>query len=242
MADFYIGYQKAAPAELARRTRRTVILVIAGGIALAGMLAALQAPFDKAEFEFGNVQEVEGVVRAHPYPALEDDAGVTHSLVGEGKHGAAIEELDGRRVRLAGTRIYRDDQNMLEVVGGSPSPLSEQAVPGASVQDLGEVTLVGEIVDSKCYLGVMKPGRGKPHRACASLCIRGGVPPVFLVETAEGERRFLLLVDEEGGTVNDRVLDRVAEPLEITGRLSRKGERLVLAADPAGYRRVEGEG
>jgi hypothetical protein len=29
------------------------------------------------------------------------------------------------------------------------------------------MTLTGEIVDSKCYLGVMNPGQGKVHRDCA---------------------------------------------------------------------------
>ena len=35
------------------------------------------------------------------------------------------------------------------------------------------------------------------------------------------------------------VLDRVAEPLEITGDVVRHGDLLVLYADPASYRRVE---
>ena len=105
---------------------------------------------------------------------------------------------------------------------------------------LGSYTLRGEIVDSKCFLGVMKPGRRKPHRACATRCISGGVPPIFFVETVAGEHDFLLLVDEAGAPVNDRVLDLVAEPLEITGEVRRHGAHLVLAADPASYRRLEG--
>ena len=48
---------------------------------------------------------------------------------------------------------------------------------------------------------------------------------------------YLLLTDAQGQPVNDRVLDFVAEPIEITGRLLRMGERLVLQSDPDTYRR-----
>lgn len=46
------------------------------------------------------------------------------------------------------------------------------------------VTLDGELVDSKCYLGTMKPGDGKTHKSCAILCLRGGIPPLFVSKAA----------------------------------------------------------
>jgi hypothetical protein len=161
-----------------------------------------------------------------------------YHLVAAGKHGAAeaVAGLAGRRVRLAGSLIYRDDQVMVEIVPGSVELLGT-GTPPAVGEELGQVTLVGEIVDSKCFLGVMKPGRGKPHRACASLCIRGGIPPLLRVETAAGEHADYLLVNADGGAVNHQILDWVAEPVEITGHLRRLGDLLVLAADPATYRR-----
>jgi hypothetical protein len=96
----------------------------------------------------------------------------------------------------------------------------------ASTEDLGEFTLVGEIVDSKCYLGVMNLGDTKPHRECAALCIRGGVPPLFIAHDADGRTASLLLVSENN------------EPVEITGRVLRDGEQLILRADPIAYRRI----
>jgi hypothetical protein len=99
-------------------------------------------------------------------------------------------------------------------------------------------TLRGEIVDSKCYLGVMNPGEFKTHKACAIRCISGGIPPVLVVRTPGAAPQHYLLVDGDGGAVNRRVLDHVAEPLEITGRVTREGESLVLWADPGAYRRV----
>ena len=43
-------------------------------------------------------------------------------------------------------------------------PSTDAPIHLASAVDFGEVTLAGEIVDSKCYLGVMNPGNGKVHR------------------------------------------------------------------------------
>ena len=103
---------------------------------------------------------------------------------------------------------------------------------------LGKQTLIGEIVDSKCFLGVMNPGQLTPHRACAIRCISGGCPPVLLVRQKEGPAVYLLLVSAEGKPVNKQVLDMVAEPLEITGEVERQGELLILRADPATYRRL----
>lgn len=87
-------------------------------------------------------------------------------------------------------------------------------------------------------LGIMKLGRGQAHRACATLCIRGGIPPVLRVETRSGEHRHLLLTDYDGGAVNDRVLDLVALPVEVTGRVLRDGDLLILETDPSTIRRL----
>ena len=103
---------------------------------------------------------------------------------------------------------------------------------------LGVHTLVGRIVDSQCYLGIMKPGIGKPHRACAVRCISGGIPPVFVVADGRGPAAYLMLVGADGRAVNAEVLEMVDEPLEITGEVERQGDLLVLKADPATYRRL----
>ena len=100
----------------------------------------------------------------------------------------------GQFVTLRGTLIYRGNQTMIEAqpasIKASENPNGKIAPP-APVQriNLGRQTLVGEIVDSKCFLGVMNPGRSAPHRACAVRCISGGIPPVLLVRQAE-VRRF----------------------------------------------------
>ena len=241
--DFYIGYHRQAPAGLSRFIGRIVlaILLVAAGLAMA--VPSLFQPADPGNFEFGRQREVEGVLREAPYPSLlvaPDGAGSSYDLVSVGKWGAGelAAGLDGSRVRARGTLIERAGARMLELAPqGLARTGSSLAEPEA--EELGEVTLTGEIVDSKCYLGVMKPGRGAVHRDCAVRCISGGIPPVFVARTVDGKLLQLLLVDHHGGAVNQRVLDKVAEPLSITGRLSRQGGRLLLAADPSTYRRLE---
>src|SRR5258705_9622370 len=103
---------------------------------------------------------------------------------------------------------------------------------------IGIQTFVGEIVDSKCFLGVMNPGQLPPNRACAIRCISGGVPPVLLVRQKDGPAIYLLLVSADGNPVNKQVLDVVAESVEITGDVERQGDLLILRADPASYRRL----
>ena len=151
----------------------------------------------------------------------------------------AITTFAGKSVTLKGTLIYRGNQTMIEVLPGSiqmTSVAAATALPQA--MPLGKQTLVGEIVDSKCFLGVMNPGQLTPHRACAIRCISGGVPPVLLVRQKDGPAIYLLLVSADGKTVNKQVLDVVAEPLEITGEVERQGELLILRADPVTYRKL----
>ena len=245
--EFYVGYLETAPPGIARFTRRIVLGLLVALVGIAAWIATAQGPLGPGSFEFGRSRLFEGEVRVSPYPhlvlvrpgrptpqAVEWSA---YHLVAFGKHGATelTAALDGRRATIEGSLIFRGSDTMIEVAKVRTVPGSGAARPPAL--DFGTVTVQGEIVDSKCYFGAMKPGDGKSHRACASLCIRGGIPPVLVVPVRHGGALPILLVDPERRAVNDRVLDRVAEPVEITGRLLREGDTWLLAADPAAYRR-----
>jgi hypothetical protein len=257
--ELYVGYGAAMPPRTARRVRRAIALVAALAIAVPLALVAAQAAFAPASFEFGVVRSFEGTVRERPVPILMLDrpgtAGAEPAvtqvlLVAPGKHGARpdVAGLDGRRVRVAGSLVYREGHTMLEIAPGSvaEAPLAAKgaiaAVPRVPVEDLGTMTLAGEIVDAKCHLGVMNPGEGKTHRGCAARCIAGGIPPILRVESADGESRVLLLVGPRGEPLDREILHLVAEPVRVTGRVERQGGLLVLHADPAHVRRLGEEG
>ena len=244
--ELYVGYLPQAPPGVAAWTRRVVALVFVVVAALAVVLAAAQRPFSKAVFEFGVERRFEGVMRADPHPVLEvarpgvaPDSGTVsrYLLVNPFKHGAEIGGHDGERVRLSGSLIYRDDLTMLEILPEETEPL-ERGAPPSPERHFGPHTLVGRIVDSKCYLGVMKPGAGKTHRACAARCISGGVPPLFVVSDRQGPALQLLLVGADGRALNREVLDFVAETLEVRGEVVVKDDLWFLMADPETYRRL----
>jgi len=245
--EFYIGWRETSPPGFARRTRSAAVTLLVLAIALGALVGASQSTLPPAVFEFGVARDFQGTLVERPYPMLRvrrPGAGAGWSrylLVGPGKHGAdeLFEGLDGYSVLLRGTLVHHDGRTLIEVVPGSIEPVAEGQAGPASVT-LGERTLVGEIADSKCHLGVMNPGRSKVHRACATLCIRGGIPPILLVDGEDGSVERYLLVSREGTAVNEAVLPMVADTVEITGEVVREDDLLILRADPSSYRRVDG--
>ena len=111
-----------------------------------------------------------------PEPLLKITPERAVLLIGYGKHGAwaTLEEAGakpGQELEVAGTLIYHDGHTLMEITRGAeavrilgPAEAGSFEAPDHS---LGSVALKGEVVDPKCFFGVMKPGDGKPHRACA---------------------------------------------------------------------------
>jgi len=252
--EFYIGYLPKAPRRQAFFMAGVVFVLFLLAAGVAAVLVRGQNPFAPGVFEYLMPRALQGIVVASPYPALlvlrpglpgEAAPLSRYHLVAEGKHGAqqALAGWEGKAVRLRGTLIHRDNQTLLEVVPGSITALSTadpvltaraDSLPAYS---LGTFTLAGEIVDSKCYFGVMKPGELKTHRACAVRCISGGIPPVFVVRDQDGNAVYLFLVSAQGRSVNAEILDMIAEPLVISGEIIQQGDFLMLRADPKTYRR-----
>jgi len=250
--DFYIGWEAKAQPGIGRFVRAVMVLLVIAAIGLALVLAAVQQTIGVGVFEWGTVKDFSGVLNLQPYPHLLVPRPVatgtqtgfsTYYLVAPFKFGLDREKLsalDGKTVSLQGTLIYRGNQTMVEALPDSIKVSDKQfpSLPGVAAIALGRQTLTGEIVDSKCFLGVMNPGQLLPHRACAIRCISGGIPPVLLVRNASGSANYLLLVSADGKPVNQEVLDFVAEPVQITGEVERQGELLILRADPRTILRI----
>jgi len=210
-------------------------------MAVVVVLLSGQMPFAKSTFEFGKSRSFEGILEATPYPTLLVDRPGNvgpnfkyspYLLVAPGKHGADMlfEGMNGKRVRLKGELIYREGQTMIEVEPASIQTFVNSGPGPAQFHSLGKVTLTGEIVDSKCYLGVMNPGVGKVHRDCASRCISGGVPPLFV--TSAGDR-FLLVGPDERPFQRDALRAFIAEPIRLRGELLERDDSRFLKIDLA---------
>lgn len=248
--EFYVGYLAHAPPRLARSLRVRVVPMLVLVAGLGALLVRVHAARPAARFEYGAPVELVGTLQARPYPALlvprpgrtgTLPATSSYTLVGPWKHGAdaLVAGFDGRVVRLRATLAFRDGLVVAEVVPGSLQAEAGPVVAAAGGVALGKRTLRGEIVDSKCFFGVMNPGELKTHRGCAVRCISGGIPPVLCVRDGAQRASYFLLVSAAGAPVNQDVLALVAEPVEITGEVERHGDILVLLADPRSYRRLE---
>lgn len=218
--EFYVGYEPQAPRRIARFTKRISLGLLLMAVTVAAILVACQTSFADSRFEWEQPRRFDGVLRTLPFPILISSQ--PYLLVGSGKHGVAVAALDGREVRLRGSLIERGDQRAIEVLPDSIESLGS-AKAGALTIVLGPAQLTGEIVDSKCYLGVMNPGSGKVHRDCAVRCLSGGVPPAFLVRDRHGRGRTLLLAAENDTPLVPRILMRVAEPVQLSGTLTSTG-------------------
>ncbi len=248
----FIGWLPAPPsyARFLRPVMAGLLLLVA---VTAVILAAGQRSPGTAVWEDDALRTFEGVVSASPYALLRvpgerpGDPIRTILLVEPGKFGAVerVRPFDGQPVRVTGTLLHRDERWMLELAEG------EKALQAINLEEeraerlrrplpraLGSVTLRGEIIDSKCYLGAMKPGGGKTHKACALLCLSGGVPPMFVTRGADTPETYYLLTGPDGGPLEGDALDYVGDPVELTARLEMHGDLHVLKVGAADIRRL----
>lgn len=254
--DFYIGWQPKAPSSFAKHTKKVLLLLLPLIIIAALLISSSQKKFSTSNFEFGQLVQVKGIYQQYPVPSLyvtssKDAFGksffITVPLVGYGKHGAegAIKTLEDEKhtslnnktLTLKGTLLYSDGKTLLQVdINDKPLVAIEETTVATGlhvIKELDEQNLKGEILDPKCYFGVMKPGHGKPHRDCAIRCIEGGISPVFSVQNEKGERDYYLLLGANGEKINNQVKDLIADPVQIKAKAVKYDDWIVLYVDPA---------
>jgi len=238
--DFYVGYLPVG-------ARQKVLLrfVVPGLLWLTVAIAALMAMNQRDPgpgYWASESESFAGTIVVDPYPVLHLPSGESLLLVEQGKIGVdRTEPPNGTPAIARGLIIERRGLRMLEIepgetglrAAGNGSPL-----PLPTIVELGETELRGEIVDSKCFLGVMKPGEGKTHRTCATLCIRGGIPPALASKSPDGLLEFHLLIGADGRSIGAEVLDFVAERVRVRGRAEQRGVLRYLRIEPSDIERL----
>ena len=236
---FYVGYLPL-PGVLQPVVKMFIGLGIVVALALAFIVSSAQQDPGPGIWDLDKIYSIEGHLTVAPYPVLHvddpDNSIGTRAvlLVASTKFGVEdrTKELHGKRVRITGESISRQGRAMFALLDGDDAvALVGDGTKAPPVEQLGNHTMVGEICDSKCFLGVMKPGSGKTHRGCAVRCISGGIPPIFVTRDANGDPTVYLLTDTAHGHAYEAVLPFVAEPVELTGQLERHGDLLVYAVD-----------
>lgn len=250
----FIGWQPM-PSVFVRYLAPIAIGLVIAAAALAILRGLAQPSPGNARWNDDQNQTLVGIVYAEPYAMIRvagerpDDPIVTMLLVGDGKFGVQdrIRPFDRQPVQITGTLLSRVGWRMMELSSGNDgirmAKLSEeeQAALRRAPQDVlsgprDSVQLRGEILDSKCYLGAMKPGNGRTHRGCALLCLRGGVPPLFVSRNEGAEPTIYLLASESRGPVDPAVLEQAGLPVTVEGTVDQQPGLPVLRLAPNGVR------
>lgn len=239
---FYVGYLPLPKVLI------PLVLVIMSGyplgmLAAAGFMAAQQQHYGDGIWDTGNAIEITGIMMIDPYPVLHVtgadgvDGVESYLPVSIGKFGPGERVMTGHRTQmtLRGFLIEREGRRVIELLDDETAVVHQVTKdlkpPPYRVESLGTLTLRGEIIDPKCFFGVMRPGEGKVHKSCAIRCIAGGIAPMFVTRDAQGEFTSYMLTDAEGNACNEDVLQYVATPVALTGELERRGDLLVFKVD-----------
>ena len=158
------------------------------------------------------------------------------------KHGSLV----GQEIQIAGTLLYGDGHGLLELTQKEKSFIkkithSEKhatlenksiSIPPKGIDENAQVQtankIKGEIIDPKCYFGVMKPGGGKVHKSCAIRCISGGIPPIFKVSLDSpnpsanemARHQYYILRKKGNPQFYKEILQYVGEEVVITGNVT----------------------
>lgn len=213
--------------------------LIAVGVGAGALVAAEQLPPGDGMWNPDDEKDWAGLLVRDPYPMLRtraiDGTVRTAFVVSSSKRGVQqrLGDFSGPAV-VRGSLIARGKNAMIAATDEAnwlrPANAQETAQIGDGLTDWqpaerGSVVYRGEILDSKCWFGAMRPGQGKPHKACASLCIRGGLPPVFCPgDTCGSGKSIPLLTDGNGRPHGLDLIPFVADPVMAAGRMVQIGD------------------
>ncbi|MEM6588408.1 MAG: hypothetical protein AAF641_08180 [Pseudomonadota bacterium] len=238
---FFVGYMPMPKALKGFLGLASLLLILAFAAAAWAISTSQKDPGPGAfRFDYGP-QTLTGLLELTPEPMLHVTQGTDRVPTGQtimlssgakrGLGGRGV-PLDGQMVSVRGIVLERGTLNMLQVQGrGDALVAVEQDAPEVALEDLGRWRLTGEICDGKCLSGAMRPGRGIAHKACANLCIIGGVPPVFVsTQPVDGEE-FLMLGGQGRSERPQVMLDMVGEYVTLEGQVERRGDLVIFTPD-----------
>lgn len=243
--SFFIGWESDVPKDTRKGLRSRVGFMAVIATILSVGISFLQNNIGSEPHPIGDVQEYKGVLISDPLPMLVSSESVDEHRIlllvnpfKEGISSQGVEQFHLKQVKVVASIIHSDTGAMLEVVPDGITLESGIKVTQPHFTDRVPVVLRGEIVDSKCYLGMMNPGRFKPHRACAIQCVSGGIPPLLVVHSETEMFTQIVLVGPDGEAINDLVMDYIAEPVEVSGDLITIGDQKVMYVDTDSIKRL----
>jgi hypothetical protein len=94
-----------------------------------------------------------------------------------------------------------------------------------------EVTIVGQVIDSECYMKMGDMALGEDHHNCAEACAKGGIPLAIL----EDKTNNVYFTANEGMSMKsttEKLMPFLDEKVSIKGKLIERGgaKLLVISA------------
>ncbi len=242
--EFFVGYLSVPPG-LSRFYKLLALSLLFVFIGLGIWLSAAQKSAGLGISDMSVEHEFTGYLTVDPYPVLHVVGEQNRSviLVDQMKKSATdiAKPFANQWVSVSGLSVERGDWLMLQIDPAKGiQKTSAQSHSPPQAEPLGQVSFTGEIIDSKCFLGAMKPGAGKVHRACATLCLMGGIPPMFIVKNKQGQQFGYLLMNKDGSSAAIDLAEDVAVPVNIRGELERRGDMTYLKIDADQITYLEG--
>ena len=180
--EFYVPYIEGSLGNKTKRKLKYFVVISILFILTAAILFSFsQKPFKNSTFELSSNTKISGTYHENPYPMLRveiaENTFKNILLLGFGKSSAnpfleklqdEVKDLNNKTLSIEGNLIYYNGKTLLQITDEEKVILvndTGQNLPNRKI--ISEMTLQGEIIDPKCYFGVMKPGFGKIHRSCA---------------------------------------------------------------------------
>jgi DMSO/TMAO reductase YedYZ heme-binding membrane subunit len=207
-------------------------LFVAG---LAFIFANTQENYKESAYTFGKLEEFEGIYIDDKAPMMQvtnEGKPIDIMLVDFGKFSSKrsisiYEErnkvkLNGKKIKIRGTKISYNNQMLIELAEREDAILGvyEDVEYLSNTSQIVENSLRGEIVDPKCFFGVMNPAEGKIHKSCAIRCIAGGIPAILRKKSDNGENYYIIIGDQ-GQYINKKLLPYIGEDVLIKGKITR---------------------
>jgi type 1 fimbria pilin len=110
-------------------------------------------------------------------------------------------------------------RNILAIAAGAAVVVA-MSIPAFAA----DITVKGEVVDVACSMKKGEGGKGDAHAACAMACAKKGMPVGILTPDAIYE-----VTGEWAANNNSKMLDFVAKQVEVTGEVTEKDGKKMLA-------------
>jgi len=244
--NFYIGWSDETPKSYLKKAKLFFAITLLSMISIGIIYVNNQEGYIDSIYEYGTIQEYSGYLVEHPVWGLRVEEGgeiKTIPLVGFGKMGPEStlskmmethDLMEGTMVTLRGMVFHYQDKYWMELTEMENSLVSvgEDRMLDRSIKMEGRMTVEGEIVDPKCFFGVMNPAVKAVHRSCAIRCISGGMPALLAVREEGKFVDYYFIHGNEMEKINDRLLPYVGVPIKLTGEMASYDDWKSIVIDP----------